>query len=253
MDTSLQRVACDFRNLIRDKREEGFFEFFSDMSFLLESLDQISMVEGYNLYGCYKGPYSGLYNVSLYVSKPGEELRYTEEQLTNKIPLARSFWDIIFGRHPYRIERRMPILVSSFEEHDIRLHSNYLDYMEIPFTEMGVWQAFLLKEAHFFMPRVGGEITSFIYTEDDYLDLTDSFTNLELIRRLREYNGNPILLPDVEIMGDEAIISYCYWNVPGGLLHCVYKAYYRFGHIVIDNSPTVHDNLIPWYRGLRIN
>lgn len=254
MLTPIERVACDFRSLLRNKRVEGFFDFFSDMSFLLRVLDQIRMVEGFNLYGCYKGLGWDAYGVELYASKPGEELQYTEEQIINKIPVSRSFWDIIFGRHPFRIERRMPLLVSSFEDHDSRLHSNYFDYMDIPFTEMGVWQAFLLRESHFFMPHVGGGIYSFIYCEDDYSDLIDGKENPELKELLLEEKDNPLLLPRVEVFDKEATVSFCFWSVSGGLFHRVIKAFYKpSGHIEINKSAYIHENLVPWNLGLRIN
>lgn len=118
------------------------------------------------------------------------------------------------------------------------------DDLSVPFTELGIWQAFLLCEAYTFMPKgwhgnyynntyvfsqndmqkiIDDKKSRYDYTDEEieklnaYWKFLDMNTNFDQYKksnydRLVSYLGRDDIMPSVKINGDKAEVSYCYWN-----------------------------------------
>ena len=94
--------------------------------------------------------------------------------------------------------------------------------LSVPFTEMGIWQAVLLYKAFTFLPKGwhGNYYDAeYCFCHDDIQQLMNSRS---FFRRgfdrstLDPLNGRNDILPSVNIEGDKAKVTYCYWTNWGG-------------------------------------
>lgn len=123
------------------------------------------------------------------------------------------------------------------------------DEVSIPFNELGIWQSLLLRETFIFFPKGWhGNYYNAMYVfsradmqqiidscKSKYYDFTDAeFERLEAYYRFLDFNPATVskmfkfrkadyerlasyidcedIIPSVEINGDKAIVTYCYWN-----------------------------------------
>ena len=118
------------------------------------------------------------------------------------------------------------------------------DEIVVPFTEVGIWQAVLLNETIALFPKgwhanylektyvfskadmqkiVDDKKSKYEYTDEEieklnaywrFLDMTPHFGQNKKSNydRLVSYLDREDIIPSVEINGDKAVASYCYWS-----------------------------------------
>lgn len=96
------------------------------------------------------------------------------------------------------------------------------DDLNVPFTEMGIWQALLLYRTLTFMPKGwhGNYLNHwYIFSQDDMQRIVDKYSSYKSVdhEKLESYLGRDDILPSVNIDGDKAVVSYCIWTRWGGL------------------------------------
>ncbi len=112
---------------------------------------------------------------------------------------------------------------------------NILDYLEVPFTERGIMQAWLLKRLSDFLPMDGYEVFGSRFYLFGGLSIFSIFHNdngvipeqglwrdlyYKRLPKREEVLGidKETLYPSVVIDGDQATLSCCYWNDWTGLV-----------------------------------
>lgn len=96
------------------------------------------------------------------------------------------------------------------------------DDLTVLFTELGIWQAVLLYKAYTFLPKGWhGNYSShwYVFSQDDMQRIFDKYSSYKSVDhdKLESYLGRDDILPSVNIDGDKAKVSYCYWTKWGGL------------------------------------
>lgn len=204
-----------FKKFIDSCVEENLFSNFTDVNFILKALKSISLKNGFILDACQiKESYyrDGEFYLGLYVCKDNAKaefkpkLKSVRDTFMKKIGLQKCEYQYQpkFCEDMY-ISTTIPIEV--YKE----LPSIY-QYLEIPFTEQGIWEAFLLNWVNILMPKLGHG--NYIYkklicNEEDLLTINkvdcSPFFNYEIF-------------PSIVINGNEAQLTYCYWSNRKGLV-----------------------------------
>lgn len=96
------------------------------------------------------------------------------------------------------------------------------DDLSVPFTEMGIWQVMLLRNAYTFLPKGWhGNYSNcwYVFAQDDMQGIFDQYSLYKSVdhEKLESYLGRDDILPSVNIDGDKAVVTYCIWTRWGGL------------------------------------
>lgn len=110
---------------------------------------------------------------------------------------------------------------------------DWLDYIEVPSTESGIWQAFLMwdfstrlctvwhaeyhKRIYILSPNALDNIAN------EILEESEPFVYSDFVERLLAFKDDARIVPQVRIVGDKASISFAYWNPWQGLILAEYQ------------------------------
>lgn len=225
-DESLAEFCVNFAYFIK----ECNFESFDNLMHILHRLPLLKIREGYELDAFQKGNRYG-YIIQTYCCKAGATELYVPTQVKDFVETAKS--DTLFGLFsktedvtvtkkvhiPYDDSLRIHGMIGCDEADDI---PEVLSYFEVPFTEKGIIQAWLLHNLTDFMPKGWHSNYSnkgFLFDADCFkakiekklkrdAAVLDEFLKIDLEN----------LLPKVTIQGESAVVEYAYWNDWSGLV-----------------------------------
>lgn len=224
-DFSLAEKGQEFADLISRKTDEGVFKKEADLGWMMEPLDQLSILDGYVL-DAYRSIFlSHNWNAKLYVHKKGAKEYYDPDpqKYYVNLPLTHEQEKEIYGGENKCARYMDSLLIEELDsEYDNQIPEIW-DYLTVPFTPMGLWQAYLLKDSYTLLPAGWhGNYNRRIFIYDNSTvewikkRFGDSFTESQ-IKGLDICIESLELLPQVSISRDIAVISYSYWSNRGGL------------------------------------
>lgn len=190
-ENALSRKGFEFHELIERMNEQGLLETVGDMSALFGVLNELKMKSGYRL------------------------IRILEGSDLDKRTVLRATFDNV----PELDVNGNEILSKGY------INEDFMNYIDVPFTKMGIWQAFILHNAEREMYlRWHYNYTRRIYLYGEYskdrikkYKTGKVFEELNYASRLDSLDIGP-LLPSVEISDQTAIVKCAYWaNFGGGL------------------------------------
>lgn len=256
-------LACkgaEFISLINNKNNEGAFERFEHLNWLLHPLDQIRLRSGFVLDAFQVGDRLGAI-YQLYVCEANSVIEYKPNLQKREERDRRKYMSA-------KEREKAGTFVDAIEPYDDSMYiSQRLDYDEaknipdiwgylaIPFTPMGIWQAFLLKEAHTLMPlmwHAGYGRREFIFSKNNIQDI--------VVNRVDKLSDNDYsllldcmqtdeLFPHVTINGSKASITFCYWNDWSGLNKTTIQARQQGSSISFGEED--RENIISYNCGIR--
>lgn len=210
-----------------DEMPDGF----QDVEWILEPLDLIQTPEDYVLDAFHVADKHNE-EYQLYFSKLGSTEKYNSVKSQRRVPVDQTEEEKRIGIQRFDFQSVIPpfddtmYLAGTYEYEVAEKIPKIWDYISVPFTPMGVWQAFLLNEAFRFLPHFWHSSyldRSYIFQIDDIVqiqkrDKSEPEFNQEDLRKLNEYANSELLLPKVKVNGNSAVISVCYWNAWKGLI-----------------------------------
>lgn len=222
LEKSKAWIACDTK-VTTDEKD---FSSSDNLMPILENLPQLKIYEGYELDAFQKGDDTG-WIFEPYCCKKGANIHYIPSEHGNYDDSLR-----IHGRIGWNDANSVPPA---------------LNYFDIPFTESGILQAWLLNNLTDFMPKGWHSNYSVRY----YIFAPEELDNLfsENIENANSFSGNlkchrlkvrdkvlsldiDSLLPSVTKNCVKATIEYTYWNDWEGLVK-VREKVYKYGDSVI--------------------
>lgn len=222
----LGKKGIEFISLTNAKFEEGAFRGPGNFNWLLNPLNELLIDDRYVLDAFERdGGYS--FKLQLYVHNKDAQRVY--------VPLSEK---IASTKRPPRGRRSRNYKYPTADPYydDLLLPSCYNEdafippiwnYMLVSFTEMGVWQAFLMDIASDIMPKRWNKKEdrfACVYIFDKNKSSRISFNSLKDYDKFYDYQNNGELLPTVEIKDDTAMITYCCWDCWSGLYRYTLKA-----------------------------
>ena len=238
----LADMAFDFVNFMSAQN----FNTFEDLNFVKDQLPLLKIREGYILDGFECGNEYG-WRILLYCCKDGSQMKfmpYKEDFAGNKVINTYDDSEVIGGRMPYEVAEQIP---------------DVLGYFSVPFTQEGILQAWLLDNASEFMPLgwhagYGRKNFLFIVDDMDYLmqeeyDIDENRDMHQACRELLDMVDRKDLEPSVVIYGNEAELSYAYWNGWTGLVKAKVHVTKK-GETVAFGEPKL-TVLVPYSCGIR--
>lgn len=248
-DSGLTQIGCDIEStpqamaskgeeyisLIEEKNEQGCLDMFENVNWLLDPLDKIKIAPGYVLDAFDCGSSYGA-NLQLYVCQKDSLQEYMPDlekrkERENRLYMtakerkkAGPFEDYI---PPYDDSMRIGQRLDLAEAKQVPAIWGYLN---IPFTPMGIWQAFLLYTASNLLPAQWHGM----YNHRDYILEYEQMQNLLYYRgddfseedkeNFVDYMMTSKYLPQVDVNGDNAIVTVSYWSQWNGLLRVTLPA-----------------------------
>lgn len=238
----IAEMAFDFNNFMSAQN----FDAFEDLDFVKEQLPLLKIRGGYILDGFECGNEYG-WRMKLYCCKKGSQKKfvpYKEDFAGNKVVNTYDDSEVIGGRIPYEVADQIPEVLS---------------YFSVPFTREGILQAWLLHNAEWFMPlgwHAGYGRKDFLFIEEDmdYLmpeeyDRGENRTQRQACRELLSMVDRRGIEPSVVVYGNEAEVSYAYWNSWTGLVKVKVHATKK-GDTVAFGEPKL-TVLVPFSCGIR--
>lgn len=184
---------------------ESDFKSFDNLMFVMAELPLLKIRDGYELDAFQRGNDHGWY-MQAYCCKAGADVRYVPEKHGDYDDSLR-----IHGRIGFGAISSLPAVLS---------------YMEVPFTEEGIMQAWLLDNLTDFMPKgwhANYSTKYFIFDEyriDELFPIAsdeDGLQGRSMVRNQVKALDRELLLPSVTIDGDTAVLEYAYWNDWSGM------------------------------------
>ena len=225
----LGKMAAEFEDFMRKSN----FRCFANIMFVLDKLPLLKIREGYELDAFKVGGRTGA-SYQAYCCKENSDIRY--------IPSEGVEYDDSMYIHG----------LISYEEADSV--PDYMPYFNVPFTEEGIMQAWLLRKLTDFMPLDWHAC----YNEKTYVFETsrieDMFSpektgDIMKVRRQVMDIDLETLLPKVTIAGDSATIEYAYWNDWRGLVKVTVDVEKQGDKVVFGKSKG--EVLVAYESGLR--
>lgn len=222
----------EFINNLEEPLEDGEMPSgWQDVEWILEPLDLIQTPEGYVLDAFHVADeHDDEYQ--LYFSKEGSTKKYKSVKSQRRVPVDQTEEEKRLGIQRFEFQSVVPpfddtmYLAGTYEYDVAKTIPDIWDYVSVPFTPMGVWQAFLLNETFRFLPHFWHSSyvdRSYIFQIDDIIqiqkrDKSEPELTQEDLQKLKEYASSDELLPKVKVDGNSAVISICYWNAWQGLI-----------------------------------
>lgn len=212
--------ADDFISYVR--RQD--FKRFDDLMFILKKLPALKLRDGYIFDAYYIGDqWGGMFMTychqtgpkQYYVPTIGEQPDLLDEAFA-KMECSQKGETYVpkFTHVPYNDRLTISSPRKYGEDQDV---PPALPYFEVPFTEEGILQAWLLDHLTDFMPlfwHAGYRKRTHLWTEDD----ADTFCfETEVYRQLKQFDLSS-LLPKITIEGSSATFTYAFWNNWQGLV-----------------------------------
>ena len=251
MGEILGEIGCRFKGVIEDHIKDYVLQKDGDFEWLLEPLDAIShspdIVFDAFQYGNKKWSNSKLYfhdrdATHAYVAYDKPFIKPKGKMIGNKIIFDIDESEKIPEPNPY--DKTM-LIKDTLNIYAVHIIPPIWDNLVIQFTEVGVWQAVLLNEIVTSFPDlwnnclqrsktivfsqadmqqiIDDKKSRYDYTDEEieklnaywrFLDMTPHFDQNKKSNydKLVSYLECEDILPSVKISGDEAVVSYCYWN-----------------------------------------
>ncbi len=231
------------------------FKAFQNLDYITNLLPHIKVRDGYELDGFRQGDdHDSAY--CLYVCKQHSTTKWIPYPNVVEKP---SFCERI-GRKKKKKPTPMPYddsmyLSGLYSYDDTEKIPPFLPYFEVPFTELGIMEAWLLTIAPNFMPKVWHAC----YSDVDYIADRQKFEKLFSDTDNRDTNfitaANKVktipfdeLLPQIKIDGNRASLIYSYWSEWRGLVRETVVVTPK-GKSVEFSPPSV-ERLVPYDCGL---
>ena len=288
MGEILGEIGCRFRSIIESHIKDYELQKDGDFEWLLEPLDAIShspdIVFDAFQYGNKKWSNSKLYfhdrdATHAYVAYDKPIIKPKGKMIGNKIIFDFDESEKIPEPNPY--DKTM-LIKDTLNIYAVHIIPPIWDNLVIQFTEVGVWQAVLLNEIVTSFPRLWNNCLQrsktivfsqadmqqiiddkkcrYDYTDEEierlnaywrFLDKTPHFDQYKKSNydKLVSYLEREDILPSVKISGDEAVVSYCYWNEWSGFCRATVPVE-RCGQSVTIGEHA-HEVLVAYDRGIR--
>lgn len=212
INDELDIYAKEYLSYLNKCEKQGLLEQFDDIEFIRKYLSLIGIKEGYCLDAFRSGDNHGSM-FKFYACKIGSTIEYIPQQQKKK-----SIFASIFSSKPtYNDEMYIGSMLSWQDSKEI---PDYFDYLTVPFTEIGVWQAYLLDNTPPLLTlwwHAGYRSFSYIFTKEDLFSAIKHKDDIELLNQVTAFSDQEILTPKVIINGDRATVSCCKWNDWEGL------------------------------------
>jgi len=223
----LGQKGYEYEKAFQDALDNGVLEKNSNINWIFVTLDKLSIEDGYVLDYYEWGEEIGS-RCELYVHRKNAAVEYKpdlakREERSRRLFLStrekeklEPFEDYIA---PYNDNMFISMMLDFKESKQI---PPIWGYLTVPFTPMGIWQAFLLSKAYTLLPKNwhgNYNNINIIYDKIDILSLFDFIRNVinqNEIKSLSKYLETDELLPNVEVKEDTAVISYTFWSAWGG-------------------------------------
>jgi len=213
---SIPEKADDFRDILVSRNWRRGFDNLMD---IIATLPELKIRDGYEFDAFKCGDDMG-WEFQTYCCKAGSELQF-EDGMT------------------YDDAHYIQDLHDAYATRDVK---PAIGYFEVPFTEEGIFQAWLLDNAHEFMPRywhANYNVKDFIFQKEDLENLfekEDGLCSRESAREETMALDPAGMLPKVTVEGDTAWVEYTYWNDWKGLVKARTKAV-RYGSGISFDEP----------------
>lgn len=230
---------------------------------VLSLLPLLKIRDGYQLdFYCFGGDMGSRYEP--YVCKANAKDPYIPTVYEDGTPVdfdERQRWRSLLGKDeekdrqkhvPYDESKKIVDMLAYGEYNDI---PPVLPYFEVPFTEEGILQAWLLDNITYFLPLFWHSKYNecFFILNNDEIDwgaaLCDRNERLMRAKEAIAALDRKSLYPTVSINGDEGVVKLTYWNAWNGLGRNIVKISRR-GNGVEFRKPE-YENLVPYRCGLR--
>ena len=202
-----------------------------DVEWILDPLDLIQTPEGYVLDAFHVEDRNNN-EYQLYFSKEGSTKKYKSIKSQRRVPVEQTEEEKRMGIQRFEFKSVIPpfddtmYLAGTYEYEVAKTIPDIWDYVSVPFTPMGVWQAFLLNETFRFLPHFWHSSyidRSYIFQIDDIvriskLEKVSPGISQKYMQKLKEYCNSDMLLPRVKVESNSAIINVCFWNSWQGLI-----------------------------------
>ncbi len=183
--------TLNFRIVFGSKEHRAF----ENLQDVMESLDSLKLKDGYILDGVKVGDFYGA-SVRLYARK--ETAKEKKNPETKEEALVFDGETILSGKIPYDIGELLP---------------SVFGYLEMPFTEVAIWQAWLLHELPNSLPLDWHAM----YRSRTIITSLPKLYNIK-VAEIGKFLNDDSILPRVRIMDNmHALITYCFWSQWGGL------------------------------------
>lgn len=212
---------------------EMAFHKFNNLDCIANLLPFIIIKEGYKLDGFKCGDKDHANVFQLYVCKRDSQVRWEPQIVTKKKGLFRRE-EVEVVTPPYDDSMFIHNYLGRKESEEV---PSPLSYFDVPFTEDGIMDAWLLQNSSYFMPR-------FWHAAYGGRDFVTSLNQLSDDKVADDVVANEELLPNLAINGTTALFSYCYWS-PWSGLHKVEEQVSPSGNSVVFE--TLQDEIIVPY------
>lgn len=203
----LDVYAKEYLSYLNKCEKEGLLDKFDDIEFIRKYLSLIGIKEGYCLDAFRCGDRVGSM-FKFYACQIGSTVEYIPEPPKKKSLLA----SIFSKKRRYTDDKYIGHMLS---DEDSEVVPDYFNYLTVPFTEIGVWQAYLLKNTPSLLTlwwHAAYNRFSYIFTKKDLLSAIKHQKDIELADKVTAFSNQEILIPKVVINGNKAIVSCCKWN-----------------------------------------
>lgn len=238
----LAEIAYDFDRFLSSSN----FDTFEDLNFVKEQLPLLKIRDGYILDGFECGNEYG-WRIKLYCCKEGSQKKfvpYKEDFAGNKVINNYDDSEVIGGRIDYEVAGHIP---------------SALGYFSVPFTQEGILQAWLLDNAPEFMPHgwhAGYSNKDFLFFGDEIDSLLPEEYDQDGSRVMHQACREQLAMvakSDLELYvlidGNEAELSYAYWNNWKGLVKAKVRVTKK-GETVAFGEPKL-TVLVPYSCGIK--
>ncbi len=257
----LGEIGCRFRSNIENHIKDYKLQKGDDVEWLLEPLEAISHSSDIVLDAFQIGTRWESFYKLYFHNKDASQVYVAYDHPIERPHGYRKEGNTIHFLEPDEIEEKpkpnpysKTMLIKGTPEEN--LMSDVPDIWEdliVPFTEAGVWQAVLLNETIALLPKGwhGNYLEkTYVFSKADMQQIIDSkkseydFTDEEIDRleaywrfldkpshfyqfkksnfeRLESFLNQEDIMPSVEINGDKAVVSYCFWNEWSGFCQAV--------------------------------
>ena len=255
-NTALGEIGCRFRSNIENHIKDYELQKGDDVEWLLEPLNAISHSPEIVLDAFQIGTKWVSFYQLYFRNRDASQVYVAYDQPIERPRGYRKEGNTIHFLEPDEIEEMpkpnpysKTMLIKGTPEENIM--SDVPDIWEdliVPFTETGIWQGVLLNETIALFPKgwhgnylektyvfskadmqqiIDDKKSRYDYTDEEieklnaywkFLDMNTNFNQHKKSNydRLVSYLDREDILPSVEINGDNAIASYCYWSEWGG-------------------------------------
>ncbi len=250
-DISFGDLGFEFSEMIDKKRLEGNLRRLTNINWILKPLYLIRIKEGYDI-DAFVARSSHESQSFFYCHTKNATVKYNPSERRVKLGVAKQlppntidFEELVKERRYYVPSYEDTMLVKDNISYGAAsCIPDFWNYLTVPFSPMGVWQAFLLNEAWKMFP-LGWHA---LYCEDminfkpgksifEKIPLIQKY-HPEIVEQIIVFNQSPDVLPKVTINDNTAMIHYTFWNNYWGFVKAIKHATWNGKFIEFDERET---------------